>query len=103
MERNSIAKINQEICTLEKRLSDLKNQRTVLIKQWKRLVLSDDLAELYLIILKNPGIDRIGIQKITNLTTSSQNNKMTSLRRRGLIVNEGTRRNPEWYPSSERR
>jgi hypothetical protein len=62
-----------------------------------RLALSNNMQKLLGIIRYHPGICRVDLQKKSKILDPSYNNTMTSLRRRGLIENQGTRRNPEYH------
>jgi predicted HTH transcriptional regulator len=93
----TIAAIDQEISKLEAQIKDLKAERAQVLKEQKRLALSPELASLLVLVMQNPGITKEDLVASTGIDEKVYNNKMTGLRRRGLVSNMGTRKFPFWY------
>lgn len=91
--------IEMEIEELEAQIRQLKEEKTLALKAQRRSIIDADMMNLLMIIISNPGISTAEIQKEMTVTEWDYSNKMTALRRRDLIVNHGTRRSPEWYPT----
>lgn len=61
------------------------------------------VSVVHQIVIDNPGISRKGIvEKLDDPRTDMDplTNVLTTLRRRGSITNCGTRKSPEWHPST---
>lgn len=61
------------------------------------------VEEVFRIIRENPGVGKQGIvEKLSEpRTTMGLQNVLTTLRRRGWIVNLGTRKYPQWHPVTD--
>jgi transcription initiation factor IIE alpha subunit len=89
--------IDHEIEDLEDQIRKLKEERLQRIKEDRRWEFTDEMIDLIIIIMKNPGINKEGIHERMTIPKEDYNNTMTTLRRRNCIVNEGSRREPLWY------
>jgi hypothetical protein len=63
----------------------------------KDLVLTPCLTTLLEIIRESPGSTRDMILSKVEISVKDYNNNLTTLRRRGLIVNMGSRREPKYF------
>lgn len=93
--------IDKEIERIDRQIRELKALRYELGRMRSRIErnsLDSYMEELLDIIRRNPGIDRYSIVEVMKLTPVREyNNTMTSLRRRGLIFNKGTRQKPLYH------
>lgn len=89
--------IDLHIQSIDKSIEALQELKTALLKMQRRNKLNEDQVELLAIIKDNPGIERSAILKQVKLSPTDYINKMTSLRRRNMIINLGSRREPKWY------
>lgn len=82
---------------IDQLIANLQIRRRQLVRA-QRWALDEHMDELLAIIRKNPGINASKLFKKTKLNTQKDySNTMTSLRRRNLIINKGTRSRPLWY------
>jgi energy-converting hydrogenase A subunit M len=84
--------VERELLDLETRLKALLRERTKL-QRWE---LTQIMKDLLSIIIEDDYLTRDDIVKKIEISDKDYTNNMTSLRRRGLIVNVGTRANPLW-------
>lgn len=83
---------------LDRQIAELRERRKQLVKKERRLRLTNHMIELFKIIYEHPGIDRNSIVALMELNTEDTYiNTITSLRRRDLIVNVGTRQHPVYF------
>lgn len=90
----------ESIEELDRQIQELKERRKKLVKaqqKAQRLALTDGMIEVLDIIKEKPGISNVEIYNNTLMGKRNYNNTMTSLVRRKLIVNKGTRHAPSWY------
>jgi hypothetical protein len=87
-----------ELELIEMKIKKLKQQRNKILKMQRKMQLDEGMVELYEIVKHYPGACRAEIEaKMEVNSPKDYNNKMTALRRKGMLVNRGTRSHPEWY------
>lgn len=95
--RTPIDPIETHIRSIDRILRELQEHRKALVRLQRKQKLTEDMVELLRIIDDNPGIERSAILKLMKISPNDYINKMTSLRRRNMIINLGTRKAPRWY------
>jgi len=90
--------IDEQLELLDVKIKKLKKERTQLLKDMRKFRLTEEMVELYEIIKHYPGISKVEIQdKMQRTKVKDYNNTMTSLRRKGMIINMRTRNDPKWF------
>lgn len=104
--RQRFIEIETELRQLRQRRRELLEERRQLSGVTTRNVVTAVWVEpIFSIIEANPGISRRDIViKFNNphMTFGDLSNILTTLRRRGWIENNGTRKNPKWHSTGER-